>query len=50
MEIMSIMGGVRRLMENSILNFHFVFWNTSLMYPDVAKTLLKTTHSSTNLL
>ena len=23
-------GGVRRLMENSILNFHFVFLNTSL--------------------
>ena len=30
-ENMSIKGGgVRRLMENSILNFHFVFWNTSL--------------------
>ena len=33
MEIMSIKkggGGVRRLMENSILNFHSVFLNTSL--------------------
>ena len=31
MEIMSIKGGrARRLMENSILNFHFDLWMTSL--------------------
>ena len=24
-------GGVRRLMANTILNFHFDYWNTSLM-------------------
>ena len=32
MEIMSIKesGRIRRLMENSILNSHFAFWNTSL--------------------
>ena len=31
MEIMSIkMGVVRRLMEKSIMNFHFVFFNPSL--------------------
>ena len=34
MEIMSIKGGgrggVRRLVENSILNFHFRFWNPSI--------------------
>ena len=31
LEIMSIEGGGRRLMEKSILNFHFDCWNPSLM-------------------
>ena len=31
MAIISIKGGFRRLMENSILNFHFVFRNPALI-------------------